>query len=118
VESSAVFPQALEIAGAIPTFPPHGDCYTHSQNQLRKEAFLRYQPYLFSRLILRLEKTLLARTRNLPVRWNSSKGGRTRRGKQIQAVFETIQHLIEAASEETERRQIGFPTSHAQPHLE
>jgi hypothetical protein len=26
-------------------------------NQLRKEAFLSCQPYLFSRLILRLEKT-------------------------------------------------------------
>jgi hypothetical protein len=54
--SPAAFPQALEIAGAIPTFPPHDDCYTLS-NQFRKETLLGNPPYLFSRLILRLEKT-------------------------------------------------------------
>ncbi len=33
-------------------------------------------------------------------------------GQQIQSVFETIQHLIEAPEEEQKRR-IGFPTSRA-----
>ncbi|MGH9618162.1 MAG: ORF6N domain-containing protein [Bryobacteraceae bacterium] len=33
-------------------------------------------------------------------------------GQQIQSVFETIQHLIEAPAEESKRR-IGFPTSRA-----
>jgi hypothetical protein len=57
MESPAVFPQALEIAVAITTFPPHRDCYTHSQTT-RKEQFLSYQLSLPSRLILRLEKSL------------------------------------------------------------
>jgi len=37
-------------------------------------------------------------------------------GQQIRAVFETIEHLIEAPAEETVRRRIGFPTSDAQQH--
>jgi hypothetical protein len=32
-------------------------------------------------------------------------------GHRIEAVFETIQHLIEAPGEEAERRPIGYPTS-------
>lgn len=32
-------------------------------------------------------------------------------GQQIEAVFETIQHLIEAPAEEEQRRRIGFPLS-------
>ena|SRR5438477_8496112 len=42
-------------------FPPFHRTATATltlKNQLRKEAFLSYQPYLFFRLILRLEKTL------------------------------------------------------------
>lgn len=31
----------------------------------------------------------------------------------VQYVFETIQQLIEAPAEEPEKRQYGFPTSHA-----
>ena len=43
------------------------------------------------------------------LRWRQSE-----QGQKIEAVFETIQHLIEAPAEEPKRR-IGFPTSEAGP---
>jgi hypothetical protein len=42
------------------------------------------------------------------LRWKQNE-----QGQQIQAVFETIQQLIEAPAEETVKRRIGFPTSPA-----
>ena len=40
------------------------------------------------------------------LRWKQNE-----QGQQIQAVFETIQRLMEAPAEETVKRRIGFPTS-------
>jgi hypothetical protein len=52
---------------------------------------------------------LLATHEELARRLEQLEWRQNKQGQQIQAVFETIHHLIEAPSEETERRRIGFP---------
>ena len=64
------------------------------------------------RTFVRLRQ-LLATHEELARRLEQLEWRQSEQGQQIQAVFETIQHLIEAPGEETERRRIGFPTSHA-----
>lgn len=56
------------------------------------------------RQILATHEELARRLEQLEWRQNEQ-------GQQIQAVFETIQQLIEAPADEEPRRRIGFPTS-------
>jgi hypothetical protein len=65
------------------------------------------------RTFVRLRQ-LLATHEELARRLEQLEWRRKEHGQQIQEVFETIQHLIEPPGEETERRRIGFPTSHAE----
>ncbi|MBV8834026.1 MAG: ORF6N domain-containing protein, partial [Acidobacteriaceae bacterium] len=69
------------------------------------------------RTFVRLRQ-LLATHEELARRLEQLEWRQNEQGQQIQAVFETIQHLIEAPAEETKRRHIGFPTSHAEPNFE
>jgi replication fork clamp-binding protein CrfC len=55
---------------------------------------------------------LLATHEDLARRLDQLEWRQNEQGQQIQSVFDTIQHLIEAPSEEPKRR-IGFPTSKA-----
>jgi replication fork clamp-binding protein CrfC len=66
------------------------------------------------RTFVRLRQ-LLATHEELAHRLEQLEWRQNEQGQQIQAVFETIQHLIEAPAEETSRRRIGFPTSRAEP---
>ncbi len=58
---------------------------------------------------------LLANHEELARRLDQLEWRQNEQGHKIEAVFETIQHLIEAPAEENERRPIGFPTSRAEP---
>jgi hypothetical protein len=62
------------------------------------------------RTFVRLRQ-LLATHEELARRLEQLEWRQNEQGQQIQAVFETIQQLIEAPAEEEPRRQIGFPIS-------
>jgi replication fork clamp-binding protein CrfC len=64
------------------------------------------------RTFVRLRQ-LLATHEELAHRLDELAWRQEEQGQKIQAVFETIQHLIEAPAEEPEKRRIGFPTSRA-----
>ena len=64
------------------------------------------------RAFVRLRK-LLATHEDLARRLDQLEWRQNEQGQQIQTVFETLQHLIEAPEEGT-RRRIGFPTSRAE----
>jgi replication fork clamp-binding protein CrfC len=104
------------------------------ESQTRARGGRRYLPYVFTEQgiamlssVLRSERAievnipimrtfvrlrqLLAIHEELARRLEQLEWRQNEHGQQIQAVFETIQHLIEAPAEETERRRIGFPTS-------
>jgi hypothetical protein len=68
------------------------------------------------RTFVRLRQ-LLATHEELARRLEQLEWRQNEQGQQIQAVFETIQHLIEAPTEETQRRRIGFPTPHTEPQV-
>jgi hypothetical protein len=63
------------------------------------------------RTFVRLRQ-LLATHEELARRLEQLEWRQNEQGQEIRAVFETIEHLIEAPAEETERRRIGFPISH------
>lgn len=65
------------------------------------------------RTFVRLRQ-LLATHEELARRLDQLEWRQNEQGQQIQAVFETIQHLIEAPAEEP-RRRIGFPTNRTAP---
>jgi hypothetical protein len=69
------------------------------------------------RTFVRLRQ-LLATHEELARRLEQLEWRQNEQGQQIEAVFETIQHLIEAPAEETERRRISFPTSGSEPEPE
>ena len=69
------------------------------------------------RTFVRLRQ-LLATHEELARRLEQLEWRQNEQGQQIQAVFETIQHLIEAPAEETEKRRIGFPISDTEPQPE
>ena len=60
------------------------------------------------RTFVRLRQ-LLATHEELARRLEQLEWRQNEQGKQIQSVFETIQHLIEASPEEEPKRRIGFP---------
>jgi hypothetical protein len=62
------------------------------------------------RTFVRLRQ-LLATHEELARRLEQLEWRQNEQGQQIQAVFETIQHLIEAPAEEPEKRRFGFPVS-------
>lgn len=62
------------------------------------------------RTFVRLRR-LLATNEELARRLEQLEWRQNEQGQQIEAVFETIQHLVEAPTEEAERRRIGFPIS-------
>jgi hypothetical protein len=62
------------------------------------------------RTFVRLRQ-LLARHEELGRRLEQLEWRQDEQGQQIQVVFETIQHLIEAPAEEQPPRRFGFPTS-------
>jgi hypothetical protein len=66
------------------------------------------------RTFVRLRQ-LLATHEELARRLEQLEWRQNEQGQQIQAVFETIQHLIEAPAEEPEKRRFGFPVS-SHPH--
>jgi hypothetical protein len=69
------------------------------------------------RTFVRLRQ-LLATHEELARRLEQLEWRQNEQGQQIQDVFETIQRLIEAPAEETERRRIGFPISDTEPQAE
>jgi hypothetical protein len=72
------------------------------------------------RTFVRLRQ-LLATHEELARRLEQLEWRQNEQGHQIEAVFETIQHLIEAPAEELPRRRIGFPSGrggHEQQGLE
>jgi hypothetical protein len=56
---------------------------------------------------------LLATHEDLARRLEQLEWRQNEQGHQIEAVFETIQHLIEAPADDEPKRRIGFPTSRA-----
>ena len=62
------------------------------------------------RTFVRLRQ-ILATHEELARRLDQLEWRQNEQGHQTEAVFETIQHLIEAPAEELPKRQIGFPTS-------
>lgn len=66
------------------------------------------------RTFVRLRQ-LLATHEELARRLEQLEWRQNEQGQQIQAVFETIQHLIEAPAEEPGKRRFGFPVS-SHPH--
>lgn len=68
------------------------------------------------RTFVRLRQ-LLATHEELARRLEQLEWRQNEQGQQIQAVFETIQQLIEAPEDEEPRRRIGFPTS-AHKHVD
>jgi hypothetical protein len=58
-------------------------------------------------------RQLLATHEDLARRLDQLEWRQNEQGQKIQAVFETIQHLIEAPAEEPAKRRIGFPASRA-----
>ena len=56
-------------------------------------------------------RQLLATHEELARRLEQLEWRQNEQGHQIQAVFETIQHLIEAPAQEVEKRRFGFPVS-------
>lgn len=62
------------------------------------------------RIFVRLRQ-LLVTHEDLARRLDQLEWRQNEQGRQIQTVFETIQHLIEAPAEEEPRRRIGFPSS-------
>ncbi len=94
----------------------------------------RYRPYAFTEQGIAMLSSVLTSTRAIEVniaimrtfvrlrqllatheeiaqRLEQLEWRQNEQGQQIQAVFETIQYLIEAPAEEEPRRQIGFPIS-------
>ena len=68
------------------------------------------------RTFVRLRQ-LLATHEDLARRLDQLEWRQNEQGQQIQTVFDTIQHLIEAPAEEPKRR-IGFPTSRSGDSLD
>lgn len=66
------------------------------------------------RTFVRLRQ-LLATNEELARRLEQLEWRQNEQGQQIQSVFETIQHLIDAPAEEPEKRRFGFPVS-SHPH--
>jgi phage regulator Rha-like protein len=64
------------------------------------------------RTFVRLRQ-ILATHEELARRLDALEWRQNEQGQKIQAVFETLQHLIEAPAEEPAKRRIGFPASHA-----
>lgn len=64
------------------------------------------------RTFVRLRQ-LLTTHEDLARRLDQLEWRQNEQGHQIEAVFETIQHLIEAPADEEPKRRIGFPTSRA-----
>lgn len=69
------------------------------------------------RTFVRLRQ-LLATHEELARRLEQLEWRQNEQGQQIQVVFETIQHLIEAPAEETEKRRFGFPVSSRRDNAE
>lgn len=66
------------------------------------------------RTFVRLRQ-ILATHEELAHRLEQLEWRQSEQGQKIEAVFETIQQLIEAPAEEPAKRRIGFPTGHAAP---
>jgi replication fork clamp-binding protein CrfC len=64
------------------------------------------------RTFVRLRQ-LLATHEELARRMDALEWRQNEQGQKIEAVFDTLQHLIEAPAEEPAKRRIGFPASHA-----
>jgi phage regulator Rha-like protein len=64
------------------------------------------------RTFVRLRQ-ILATHEELARRLDALEWRQNEQGQKIQAVFETLQHLIEAPAEEPAKRRIGFPASRA-----
>jgi hypothetical protein len=109
-----------------------------TSNETTGRGWCRYPPYAFTeqgiamlssvlsskraievniaimRTFVRLRQ-LLATHEELARRLEHLEWRQNEQDHQIQAVFETIQHLIEAPAEEPEKRRFGFPVS-SHPH--